>query len=160
MPTPFLETKNKGINMSKILKYTFKTPNLVIENGDLVEKGVMEETYTFTLLHKGIGLYEEATGRAVFNELLKINALGESLNEAKDLLNEFVPNLAAASYIKIDASTGKFHNNFTTFNEFKGKPIYSRCAEDYTFVTELIRMASECIANEIKSKENNQSKKA
>lgn len=143
--------------MSKILKYTFRTPILKVVGDDLVEDGYKEEEYTFTLLHKGIGLYEEITGNSLLKDLTKISMMGDNFNNDKDLLKEFIPSLAMASYIKIE--NGNFHNNMVTAREFKCKPIYTTCNEDYAFVEKLMQMAIECVNNKVKTKESNTSKK-
>lgn len=143
--------------MSKILKYTFRTPILKVVGDDLVEDGYKEEEYTFTLLHKGIGLYEEITGNSLLKDLTKISMMGDNFNNDKDLLKEFIPSLAMASYIKIE--NGNYHNNMVTAREFKCKPIYTTCNEDYAFVEKLMQMAIECVNNKVKTKESNTSKK-
>lgn len=123
----------------------------------MVEDGYKEEEYTFTLLHKGIGLYEEITGNSLLKDLTKISMMGDNFNNDKDLLKEFIPSLAMASYIKIE--NGNFHNNMVTAREFKCKPIYTTCNEDYAFVEKLMQMAIECVNNKVKTKESNTSKK-
>lgn len=139
MPTLFFEMK--------IIKHTFKIPQLSIVNGELVENGSVEETYTFTLLHKGIGLYEEMAGEPLINTLLDVQNLKE--NEiAKIVMNsKFVLNLASASYVKIE--DGKFHNNRATCEEFKKLPVCNHL-NDPQFVAKLLEMATECVVGDLK----------
>lgn len=131
----------------KIIKYTFKIPQLTLENGELKEEGSKEETYTFTLLHKGIGLYEEMAGEPLINTLLDVQNLKE--NEiAKIVMNsKFVLNLASASYVKIE--DGKFHNNRATCEEFKKLPVCNHL-NDPQFVAKLLEMATECVVGDLK----------
>lgn len=143
--------------MAKILKYKFKTPILKVVGNDLIEDGYQEEEYTFTLLHKGIGLYEEITGESLLKSLAKLNQVAINTENAIGITKDFIPNLAMASYIKIE--DGNFHNNLATANEFKKKPIYSRCSDDFAFQEQLVQMAIECINSKTKTKESNTSKK-
>ena len=57
----------------KILKHTFKIPKLEVINDELVESGVCEETYTFTLLHKGVGLFEDIAKKPLLAYLYEID---------------------------------------------------------------------------------------
>lgn len=145
----------------KILKYTFRIPQLSIVDGELIEEGNKEETYTFTLLHKGIGLYEEMAGEPLINTLLDVQNLKE--NEiAKIVMNsKFVLNLASASYVKIE--DGKFHNNRATCEEFKKLPVCNHL-NDPNFVAQLLQMATECVVGDLKQnpksiKKNKEEKK-
>lgn len=131
----------------KILKHTFKIPQLVIENGDLVEKGDKTETHTFTLMHKGIGLYEEMAGEPLLNTLLDVTELGDNDVAKKVMDSKFVLNLASASYVKIEGD--KFHNNRATCEEFKKLPVANHL-NDPVFVTALISMATECVLGDLK----------
>ena len=131
----------------KILKYTFKIPQLVLEDGELVEQGNKEETYTFTLLHKGIGLYEEMAGEPLINTLLEVQDLKDT-EIAKIVMNsKFILNLASASYVKIE--DGKFHNNRATCEEFKKLPVCNHI-NDPQFVANLLAMATECVVGDLK----------
>ena len=144
--------------MSKIIKHTFKLPSLSVENGELVEGKEVTATYTFTLLFKGIGLYEEITGKPLINALL--NAVGQEGNELetveKMLDKKFIKDLACASYVKIVGD--KFHNNRATVEEFKKSQVYPFIENDYEFIVKLITMATECIYD--KGKENAKTKGA
>lgn len=126
--------------MSKIIKHTFRIPKLTIENGELKEDGFNEETYTFTLLHKGFGIYEELTGKPLMATLIELD--GEEAME-KMISKAFISNLACASYVKIE--NGKFHNNRATAEEFKKSIAFSKVTEDVSFIQKLINMAMECI---------------
>lgn len=142
----------------KIIKHTFKLPKLEIVEGELLENGYSEETYTFTLLHKGIGLFEELSGKPLMSYLATINVDDEKSLE-KFLSKDFIPNLACASYVKIEDN--KFHNNRATAEEFKKTLAYPRCGEDLEFVKKLTEMAVECITGELpkgESKKGNNSK--
>lgn len=127
--------------MPKIIKHTFKIPNLSVnEDGELTENGFSEETYTFTLLHKGFGIYEELTGKPLMATLIELD--GDEAME-KMISKSFISNLACASYVKIE--NGKFHNNRATAEEFKKSIAYTKVTEDVSFIQELIGMAMECI---------------
>lgn len=138
--------------MSKIIKHTFKIPNLVVKNGELVEGSETTATYQFTLLFKGIGLYEELSGKPLLNSLME--AVGEGVTQS-ELISKFtdkklIKDLAAASYIKIDGD--KFHNNRATAEEFKKTQVYANIEKDYDFVVQLLTMAMECVYGEQKGK--------
>lgn len=145
----------------KILKYTFRIPKLEIVDGELVEGGFTEETYTFTLLHKGVGLFEELANKPLMAFLLDIDIENKE-SISKLLSKDFIPNLASASYVKIEDN--KFHNNRATAEEFKKLPVFARLSDDLQFATELIQMATECMVDikqsENKTKANVKSKKA
>lgn len=133
--------------MAKILRYTFKTPKLEIVDGELVENGSEEETYTFTLLHKAVGIYEELAGEPLLATLSNLERREDGeLDLQKILSQDFVSNLAAASYVKIEDD--KFHNNRATAEEFKKKTIYSTCVSDFNFIQKLIGMATDCMQDE------------
>lgn len=125
----------------KIFTYTFKVPQLTIEDGKLMEIEAKEETCTFTLLHRGFGLYEELTGKPLMAKLME---LSEDSPE-KMISREFISNLACASYVKIEGN--KFHNNRATAEEFRKSAVFSRTTEDVQFVKGLIAMAMECLAD-------------
>lgn len=126
----------------KIFEYTFKVPQLTIENGKLMEIDAKEETCTFTLLHKGFGLYEELTGKPLMAKLMELT---EDEPFEKMISKEFISNLACASYVKIEGN--KFHNNRATAEEFKKSAVFSRTTEDVQFVKGLVRMALDCVAD-------------
>lgn len=133
--------------MARILRYTFTTPKLELINDELVENGYEEETYTFTLLHKAVGIYEELAGEPLLATLSNLERKEDGeLDLQKILSQDFVSNLAAASYVKIEAD--KFHNNRATAEEFKKKTIYSTCVSDFNFIQKLISMATECMQDE------------
>ena len=146
----------------KILKYTFKLPKLEVINDDLVETGITEETYTFTLLFKGIGIYEELANKPLLSSLMAITNDGEVDRNSIDtmLSKDFLSNLACASYVKIE--NGKFHNNRATAEEFKKTNAYSEIFKDVDFITQLMTMAVECIKEDeiakAKTKANTNSK--
>lgn len=140
----------------KIFKHTFKFPKLAIIDGELIEEGAKEETYTFTLLHKGIGLYEELSHEPLLASLLKIKGGEEEIDEESIrtmFAREFISNLAAASYVKIE--NDKFHNNRSTAEEFKKTLAYSKCADDIGFVNKLLQMATDCITEGAKADSKN-----
>lgn len=134
----------------KILKYTFSLPKLQIdEKGELIENGITNETYTFTLLHKGIGIFEELAHKPLMSYLMDIN-LDDSTSFEKLLSKDFIPNLACASYVKIEGD--KFHNNRATAEEFKKTQAYPKVTEDLNFVKELLQMSVECVSANEKAK--------
>lgn len=131
----------------KIIRHTFRIPQLTVEDGELTENGVKEETYTFTLLHKGIGIYEEMADEPLLNTLLDVSALDEQDIAKRVMDSKFVLNLASASYVKMDGE--KFHNNRATAEEFKKLPVANHL-NDPTFVTKLLEMATECVVGDLK----------
>ncbi len=135
--------------MSKILKYTFRIPRLEVVNDELVESGFNEETYTFTLLHKGIGLFEEIASKPLMAYMLEID-MQDKESIAQLLSKDFIPNLARASYTKVE--NGRFYNNRATAEEFKKLPVFQNLRDDITFATELIQMATECMIDVEKAK--------
>lgn len=135
--------------MSKIIKHTFEIPNLYVENGELVEGKPTEKTYTFTLLFKGAGLYEEIVGRTLFSDLVGKTKGKEddSIALAQSIFDrEFIQNLASVSYVKIVGD--KFHNNHVTVEEFKKSPVFQLIGQDIDFIMKLVEMAMECIGND------------
>ena len=140
--------------MSKIIKHTFEIPNLSVKDGELVEDKPTKVTYTFTLLFKGFGLFEEIHGETLFNAMLKnINSDNDDMENSKNLMStSFIKDLAAASYVKIVGD--KFHNNRATVEEFKKSQVYSLIESDYDFIIKLSQMATECIYDEQKSKKS------
>lgn len=144
----------------KILKHTFRIPKLEVVDGELIENGFNEETYTFTLLHKGVGLFEDLSNKPLLAYLYEID-LENKEAISKLLSKDFIPNLACASYIKIE--NNQFHNNRATAEDFKKLPVFQKVSEDLDFAVELIQMAMDCmleIQNEkLKTKEAVSSKK-
>lgn len=143
----------------KILNYTFKLPKLELVDGELVETGTIEEKHTFTLLFKGIGLYEEMANQPLLTSLMSVAQDGEMTNASieKILSKDFISNLACASYVKIE--NNKFHNNRGTAEEFKKTSAYSEIFRDFDFITQLIEMAVDCINDDkVKKQEAEKSK--
>lgn len=132
--------------MSKIIKYTFKTPNLKLIKGELVQDGFNEETYTFTLLHKGIGIYEEMAKEPLIQSLVSIGNVDDKTQIAKLVNSDFITNLSSASYVKIEE--GKWHNNRATAEEFKKLPVCNHL-DDLGFITKLLEMATECVVGDL-----------
>ena len=112
----------------KIIKHTFTVPSLQVVNGELKEVGSKTETCTFTLLSKGIGLYEELADEPLMASLLKFNKDNEQDSVGQLLDKNFIKNLACASYVKIEGNA--FHNNRKTCEEFKKKQFYEKINED------------------------------
>ena len=131
--------------MAKIIKHTFKIPNLTVKDGELVEGAETSVTYQFTLLFKGIGLYEEIAGKPLLNSLMATVKEGEDEAAVLDkvLDKKLIKDLASASYIKIVGD--KFHNNRATVEEFRKSQVYPIVENDYEFVTKLLSMAMECV---------------
>ena len=138
--------------MSKIIKHTFKIPNLVVKDGELVEEKETTVTYQFTLLFKGIGLYEEISGKPLLNSLME--AVGDNADQnaiiTKFTDKKLIKDLACASYVKIEGD--KFHNNRATAEEFRKTQVYNIVEKDYEFVIKLLTMAMECVYGEQKGK--------
>ena len=152
MPPLFVEMK--------ILKYTFRIPKLEVVDGELIENGFNEESYTFTLLHKGVGLFEDLSSKPLLAYLYEID-LENKEAISKLLSKDFIPNLACASYVKIE--NNQFHNNRATAEDFKKLPVYQKVNEDINFAIELIQMAMDCMIEiekeKIKTKDGVKSKK-
>lgn len=148
MPPLFVEMK--------IIKHTFKIPNLEIKNGELIEAGYNEETYTFTLLHKGIGIFEEMSGTPLMAYLADVDT--DNMKESiKTLMSkDFIPNLASASYVKIEDN--KFHNNRATAEEFKKLPVFNHISDDLDFAMDLIQMTLDCMIENKKAKDKSDSR--
>ena len=135
--------------MSKIVKHTFEIPNLSVQDGELVEGKPTIVTYTFTLLFKGFGLFEEIHGSSLFSAMLEMYSGGEETESAKNFLSSStLKDLAAASYVKIDGD--KFHNNRATVEEFRKSPVCQLVENDTDFITELSQMATECLYDKAK----------
>lgn len=137
--------------MSKIIKHTFKIPNLVVKDGELIEDKETTVTYQFTLLFKGIGLYEEISGKSLLNSLMA-SAVDDDKSTAlaKMVDKKLIKDLACASYIKIVGD--KFHNNRATAEEFRKSQVYPILENDFEFITKLLQMAMECVYDEQKGK--------
>lgn len=151
MPPLFIEMK--------ILKHTFRIPNLKVEDGELIEDGYRDETYTFTLLFKGLGIFEELTGTPLLAYIYQIDDINNKDSIAKLMTKDFIPNLACASYCKIE--NDKFHNNRATAEEFKKLPVYQEINNDLEFATDLLQMAMDCmIDNKTKNNEELDTKKS
>lgn len=136
--------------MPKIIKHTFEIPNLKIVDGELIDEGVKKETYTFTLMHKGIRVYEELAHEPLIKTLAQFDNIDDVNQIGKLMGSEFLLNLASASYVKIEGD--KFHNNRATAEEFKKLPI-SNHLDDLGFVLKLIQMAVECVVGDIPAQE-------
>lgn len=117
--------------------------------------GERAETYCFTLLHKGIGLYEEMAGEPLISTLIDVQGADETEMAKKVLDSKFILNLASASYVKIE--DGRFHNNRATCEEFKKLPVVNHIT-DPAFVTALLQMATECAVGEAKQNPKSVSK--
>ena len=133
--------------MAKIIKHTFVIPNLTVKDGELIEGKETTVTYQFTLLFKGIGLYEEISGKSLLNSLMEAaNGQDKTMDIAKFTDKKLVKDLACASYIKIDGD--KVHNNRATAEEFKKTQVYNIVDKDMNFVMKLLTMAMECVYGE------------
>lgn len=141
----------------KIFKHTFKIPQLAVVNDELVEVDPKEETYTFTLLHSGIGVFEENYGKSLIGALMAYQKLTKE-EQVVELLDDkrFISELAAASYVKME--NGKFENNRATADEFKHKEVAEHLS-DIDFIVGLIQMASATISNNTKQKTQGKTKK-
>lgn len=146
--SPFL------VAMAKIIKHTFEIPNLSVENGELVEGKPTTKTYTFTLLYRGVGLFEEVTGAPLINTLMaQVDTDKDELKSATNMMKrEFIQSLAAVSYVKLDGD--KFHNNRSTVEEFKKSPVYPLVDQDINFIAKLMSMALECISGDKQVKQS------
>lgn len=141
--------------MSKIIKHTFVIPNLAVKDGELVVEKETTVTYTFTLLFKGIGLYEELSGKPFLNSLMEaLGDGGDEIDQAKAIAKftdkKFIKDLACASYVKIEGD--KFHNNRATAEEFRKLQAYGMVEKDLDFIVDLLGMAMECAYGQEKSK--------
>ena len=93
--------------------------------------------------------------------LTKVAMKSEEEMVQEFLDKSFIPNLACASYVKIE--NGHFHNNRSTAEEFKKSSVYPHLTEDLTFITKLVEMAIDCVLGDkiaqSKNKQNANSKK-
>lgn len=129
--------------MAKIIKHTFELPNIYLDDsGELVEGITTKETLTFTLLHRGVGIYEEMANSSLLSDIIAMEKQSERETVLSLLDRRFILNLAAASYVKIE--NGKFHNNRATAEEFKKSP-YANMVTDMFFVNKLLEMATDCL---------------
>lgn len=136
----------------KILKYTFEIPQLIVEDGELLEMGTKEETYIFTLLFKGIDLYEKLTGKPLLTDLTKMSQMGNVVDV------ELIKNLAKCSYCKIEGDS--FHQNMVTADEFSKTQAFSRIGMDTDFMSAIVQMAVDCcISNTQKASDGAKAKK-
>lgn len=126
----------------KILKYEFSIPKLVIEDGELYEMGEIKETHTFTLLFKGVDLYEKLSGKPLLSDIAKY---GNEVN-TQNIDIEMIKNLAKASFVKIEDN--QFHQNMITADEFTKTQAYSRIGMDTNFMVELLNMVVDCCVND------------
>lgn len=138
--------------MSKIIKHTFNIPNLAVKDGELVEGEPRKKTYTFTLLYRGVGLFEEITGKSLFKTIME-NVVASGNDESQAAMNmmdkDLIQTLASVSYVKIDED--RFHNNRATVEEFKKTPVFPLLSQDVNFASKLYTMAVECLSETEKS---------
>ena len=134
--------------MSKIIKHTFSIPQLSVIDGELVLDSEKEETYTFTLLHKGMGIYEEISGEPLLTTLASFTDKEGNVDTAKLMSSDFLLNLASASYVKIEGD--RFHNNRATAEEFRKSRVASM-VNDVIFAQKLLEMATECAVGKAKN---------
>lgn len=138
----------------KIIQHTFTIDGLRVMNGELREVEKVSEEYTFSLLHKGFGLFESEYGSPLFTALMgKLKGINveeldvsneETITKILDILEDkFIKALACASYIKIE--NDEFHNNGVTCDEFKKTLAYQKVSSDIDFVTKLIQMIIESL---------------
>lgn len=134
----------------KIFKHTFEIPQLEVVNDELVEKEPKEITCTFTLLHGGIGRFEEYYGSSLMKKLNEINKIDSNAEKSYAIIGDrpFILALASASYVKIEGN--KFENNRATMEEF----IKSEMADEIAnieFITKLLNMVTDCILGNTKA---------
>lgn len=126
----------------KILKYTFQIPQLIVDDGELLENGYIEETHTFTLLFKGVGLYEKLAGKPLLTDLTEYS----KRNTDGQIDVEFVKNIACASWCKIvDDSV---HQNVVTAEEFRKSDVFNVVSTDTDFMKQLLEMMTDCVLSE------------
>ena len=155
--------------MESIIKYKFKLEQVELVNEEPVVTN-KEESYYFSLSHKGFGLFEEEYGKSLLSTLIdkvaSLNLTNLKVNESDDEneeveLNEdtiemltnimeskFIKALAAASYIKIE--NNQVHNNKVTVNEFKSTLAYSKLETDITFINKMLNLAINSLPTEKK----------
>lgn len=142
--------------MSKIIKYEFEIPQLELVDGELVEKQSRKETYTFTLLHKGIGVYEEMAKEPLIKTLISLSKKSKDEVVEAVLNTKFLLDLASASYVKIE--NGKFFNNRATCEEFRKMPV-AQHINDVNFAMALVGMATDCMIDTTKKIKGDKSEK-
>lgn len=135
----------------KIIKHTFELPNLQLDqNGELIEGTPIYKTCTFTLLHGGIGRFEETYGKPLMSKIMEMNkAEGTEEERGMKLIadRKFILDLAGASYVKIE--NNKFENNRATMDEFINSDIADHVM-NIDFITKLFEMTTECVIGKVK----------
>ena len=137
----------------KIFKYKFEIPNIQLDaNGELIEGTPTYKDCTFTLLHGGVGRFEEYYGTSFMKRIMELNK-GSNEDIAFALFNDrkFVVALAGASYVKIE--NGAFQNDRSTMDEFINGPL-ADLVMNTEFMIGLLQMATECVIGKVKKKEN------
>lgn len=127
----------------KILKYTFDIPQYDIDDGDLIELEPKKETHTFTLLFKGMGVYEKLTDAPLITDVQRM------ANKVLDI--NFVKNVACASWCKIE--NNQLHQNLSTAEDFKKTEAFNRIQSDMEFTNQLIDMVMDCCLSEQQKKQ-------
>lgn len=140
----------------RILKYKFTIPSLIVDGDEIIECEPKEETYTFTLLFKGVDLFEKLTGKALLTELAKMGT-GNEEDMIKRLDVAVIKNLAKASYCKIEGDA--FHQNMATAEEFTKTSAYQLIGTDTDFMVALLQMAVDCCISSKPTKGGNPTKK-
>ena len=101
----------------KILKYTFRIPKLEVIDDELVESGFNEETYTFTLLHKGVGLFEEMAHKPLMAYMFEIGDVTDKDSVSK-VVDEGPWNIGSMSFLMRKGQMTISHLNYTEFSMF------------------------------------------
>lgn len=127
----------------KVLKYTFEIPQFDIDDGELILLEPKKEKHTFTLMFKGMNVYEKLTGRPLLTDMQKFE------NSSLDI--NFIRDVACASFCKID--NDKFHQNLSTVEEFKQTEAFNRISSDLEFTNQLLDMVMDCCLNEKQKEE-------
>lgn len=161
-------------NMAKeIYKHTFYVDQVSVVDGELIIGDPVEYTYNFSLVMKGMDLFEKEYGKPLISTLTNIvretNVKTveelENLDDNMDFLlgmsssfidGKFIKALACASYIKIE-NNQPINNEFTA-EEFKQLPVYPYVTSDFEFLGKMLSMAVSCIQDDNPKKKQNQKK--
>ena len=158
----------------EIYKHTFYVDQVNLVDGELVIGDPVEYTYTFSLVMKGMDLFEKEYGQPLIKTLTDIVRSTnvktveelEHLDDNMDFLlnmsgsildGKFIKALACASYIKIE--NGQAINNEMTAEEFKNLPAYDYVTSDFEFLGKMLSMALSCIQDDSGKKKQNQGKR-
>lgn len=158
----------------EIYKHTFYVDQVSVVDGELIIGDPIEYTYNFSLVMKGMDLFEKEYGKPLIASLTSIvketnvktveelenldNNMDFLLNMTDSFIDgKFIRALACASYIKIE--NNQAINNEMTVEEFKESPVFPYITGDFDFLGKMLSMAISCIQDDVPKKNKNNQKK-